>query len=137
MVPLDSGSHAAGVYRFNWDGAGRPEGAWTFRVTADDDLGRHSIADRQFAFNNTLGFLMARATGRTVVGGFKLTRSARIGVRIETPGGALVQTLPSRSLPSGDASVSWKGRAGSYLLSVTATNDVGSVELTARFKLGR
>ena len=57
--------------------------------------------------------------------------------RIETPGGALVQTLPSRSLPSGDASVSWKGRAGRYLLSVTATSDVGAVELTAPFTLRR
>ena len=41
------------------DGEGQPEGAWTFRAVADDDLGRHSIADRQFGLNNTLGFVTA------------------------------------------------------------------------------
>jgi hypothetical protein len=136
-VTLDSGSRTPGVYRFTWNGAGQPEGAWTFRVVADDDLGRHSTADRQFSVNKTLGFLTARATGRRVVATFKLARSARVTARVETPGGSLVQTLPARSLPAGDASTSWSGRAGSYLLSVTAANDVGSVELTAPFTLRR
>jgi flagellar hook assembly protein FlgD len=137
VIPIDAGSRPAGVYRFNWDGAGRPEGPWTFRVVADDDLGRHSTADRQFSLNNTLGFLSASAARRAVAGSFKLARPARVTVRIETPSGALVRTLPGRSLPPGDASVSWKGRSGSYLLSVTATNDVGAVELIAPFTLRR
>jgi hypothetical protein len=137
MIPLDSGSRGAGVYRFNWDGAGRPEGAWTFKVAADDDLGRHSTADRQFSVNNTLGFLSARAGGRRVVVSFKLARPARVALRIETPGGAIVQTLPGRSLPQGDANISWSGRPGRYVFSVTATSDVGTVELDARFTLRR
>jgi hypothetical protein len=135
VVQLDAGSRAPGTYRFNWDGAGQPEGAWIFRVVADDDLGRRSTADRQFSLNNTLGFLTARASGRRVVAGFKLARPARVVLRIETPGGALVRTLPTRSLPAGDGTASWTGRPGRYVLSVTATNDLGAVELTAPFRL--
>jgi hypothetical protein len=135
VVQLDAGSRAPGTYRFNWDGAGQPEGAWIFRVVADDDLGRRSTADRQFSLNNTLGFLTARASGRRVVADFKLARPARVVVRIETPGGALVRTLPTRSLPAGDGTASWTGRPGRYVLSVTATNDLGAVELTAPFRL--
>jgi hypothetical protein len=135
VVQLDAGSRAPGTYRFNWDGAGQPEGAWIFRVVADDDLGRRSTADRQFSLNNTLGFLTARASGRRVVADFKLARPARVVLRIETPGGALVRTLPTRSLPAGDGTASWTGRPGRYVLSVTATNDLGAVELTAPFRL--
>jgi len=135
VVPLDSGSRGAGVYRFNWNGAGQPEGVWSFKVVADDDLGRHSTADRQFAVNNTLGFLSARASGRRVVASFKLARSARVVLRIETPSGAVLRTLPGRSLPQGDATISWQGRPGRYVFSVTATSDVGAVELAAPFRL--
>ena len=134
-VTLDAGTHPPGTYRFDWNGAGQPEGAWTFKVVAEDDVGRRSSADRQFSLNNTLGSLSVHATGRTVLAGFKLARPARVVTRIETPGGGLVRTLPARNLPEGDAAVSWRGRAGRYVFSVTATNDVGSVELTAPFSL--
>ena len=137
VVPLDSGSRAPGTYRFPWTGAGQPEGTWTFHVVADDDLGRHSVADRQFALNNTLGFLSARAVGRRVTATFKLARPARVVVRIETTGGSLVRTLATRSLPAGDGSISWSGRPGAYVFSATATNEVGGVELTSPFRLRR
>jgi hypothetical protein len=48
VVPLDSGTRAPGLYRLNWNAAGQAQGAWTFRVTADDDQGRHSVAERDF-----------------------------------------------------------------------------------------
>jgi hypothetical protein len=48
VAPLDSGQRAPGVYRFNWSAAGQPPGAWTFRVAADDDQSRHSVAERDF-----------------------------------------------------------------------------------------
>jgi Phosphodiester glycosidase len=137
VVPLDSGSRGPGTHRFDWNGAGQAEGAWAFKVVADDDLGRHSTADRQFSLNNTLGFLSVRASGRRMSAGFRLSRPARVAVRIETPGGAIVRTLPGRSLPAGTGSAAWRGRAGSYVFSVSATNDVGSVELTAPFRLRR
>ncbi len=135
VVPLDAGARAPGAYRFNWTGTGQSEGAWTFRVTADDDLGRHSVADRQFSLNSTLGFLAVRVSGKRAAAAFKLARAARVTARIETPAGAIVRTLPARSASAGDESVSWSGRAGRYLFSVTATNDAGSVELTAPFRL--
>jgi hypothetical protein len=135
VVTLDSGAKAPGNYRFTWTGAGQPEGAWTFRVIADDDQGRRSTADRQFALNNTLGFLATRSSRRRVTATFRLARPARVALRIETPGGAIVRTLPGRSLPSGNATVSWRGGPGRYLFSVTATSDVGAVELASPFRL--
>jgi Phosphodiester glycosidase len=137
VVPLDSGSKGPGTYRFNWNGSGQREGTWTFRVVADDDLGRHSVAERNFALNTTLGFLVARASHRRVTASFRLTRPARVALRIETPGGVILRTLPGRSLPQGNATVSWRGRPGSYVFSVTATSDAGPVEQTAPFRLRR
>jgi flagellar hook assembly protein FlgD len=137
VVPIDSGARNPGVYRFNWNGAGQPEGAWTFRVTADDDLGRRSTADRQFSLNNTLGFLSTRTSRRLLVASFRLARPARVALRIETPGGAIVRTLPGRSLPAGDVSVNWRGRPGRYVFSVTATSGAGAVELATPFRLRR
>ncbi|MEN3311575.1 MAG: hypothetical protein V7645_904 [Actinomycetota bacterium] len=137
VIPLDSGTRGPANYKFDWTGAGQPEGAWTFRAVADDDLGRHSVADRQFALNNTLGFVAAAASHRRVTGTFRLSRPARVALRIETPGGGIVKTLASRSLAAGDGSISWRGRPGSYVFSATATNEVGAVELTAPFRLRR
>jgi Phosphodiester glycosidase len=48
VVTLDSGARTPGTYRFDWSAAGRPAGDWTFRVTADDDQGGHSVAERDF-----------------------------------------------------------------------------------------
>lgn len=135
VVPLDAGARAAGVYRFNWNGAGQPEGAWTFRVVADDDLGRHSTAERQFSLNSTLGSLSVRVAGKRATAAFKLARAARVLAQIETSAGAVVRAFPTRNLPAGDAAISWKGRPGRYLFSITATNDAGAVELTAPFRL--
>lgn len=137
VIPLDSGSRAPGTYKFNWTGVGQPEGNWTFSAVADDDLGRHSVADRQFALNNTLGFVVASASHRRVTGTFKLAEPARVALRVETPGGGIVKTLATRSLAAGSGAISWRGRPGSYVFSVTATNDVGAVELTTPFRLRR
>jgi hypothetical protein len=40
-------------------------------------------------------------------------------------------------LAAGDGSISWSGWPGSYVFSATATNEIGSVELTAPFRLRR
>ena len=136
-IPLDSGSRAPGTYKFDWSGVGQPEGNWTFRAVADDDLGRHSVADRQFALNDTLGFVVASASHRRVTGTFKLAQPARVALRVETPGGGIVKTLATRSLAAGSGAISWRGRPGSYVFSVTATNEVGAVELTTPFRLRR
>jgi flagellar hook assembly protein FlgD len=139
-IPLDSGRRGPGTYRFTWSGAGpagaaAPEGKWAFSVDATDDQGRRSTADRQFSLNTTLGFVAAQATGRRVTATFKLARAARVATRIETPGGAIVRTLPGRSLDAGTFTTSWSGRPGKYVASISATNDAGTVEQTAPFTL--
>jgi flagellar hook assembly protein FlgD len=139
-ISLDSGQRAPGVYKFTWagtnpDGSPAVEGKWTFSVAASDDQGRRSTAERQLSLNNTLGFVTAQASARRMTAAFKLARPARVATRIETPSGVIVRTLPGRSLPAGDAATSWSGRPGRYVLSVTATNEVGSVEQTAPFTL--
>jgi Phosphodiester glycosidase len=139
-IKLDSGHRDPGVYTFPWSGAnvdGSPaaEGRWTFSVDAIDDQGRDSSADRQITLNKTLGFVTARASGRLLSASFKLARPARVTTRVETPGGAIVATLPTRSLDTGTATTSWRGARGPYVLSVTATNDLGPVEQTAPFIL--
>jgi exopolysaccharide biosynthesis protein len=141
-IPLDSGARGAGTYKFTWggtnaDGSPAAEGKWTFSVASSDDQGRQSAAERQFSLNTTLGFVSARVSGRRMTATFKLARSARIATRIETPGGVIVRSLPGRSLDAGTAATSWRGRPGRYVLSVTATNDVGAVEQTAPFTLRR
>jgi flagellar hook assembly protein FlgD len=141
-IRLDSGTRSAGVYRFTWggtnaDGSPAAEGKWTFSVAASDDQGRQSDAERQFSLNTTLGFVSATAAGRRMTASFKLARPARIATRIETPSGVIVRTLPGRSLDAGQAAVSWSGRPGRYVLSVTATNEIGTVEQTAPFTLRR
>src|SRR5207249_3830151 len=65
---------------------------------------------------------------------YKLVRPSTVS---ETPGGSLVRTLATRSLPAGDGSISWSGRPGAYVFSATATNEVGAVELTSPFRLRR
>ena len=46
VATIDDGSHAAGVYTF--DRQSLADGVWRFSIAADDDLGRHSTADRSF-----------------------------------------------------------------------------------------
>ena len=48
VVSIDSDTRPPGTYRFNWVALGRVPGEYTFRVTADDDRGRHSVAERDF-----------------------------------------------------------------------------------------
>jgi Phosphodiester glycosidase len=48
VVPVDSDTHPPGTYRFNWVALGHSPGKYTFRVTADDDQGRRSVAERDF-----------------------------------------------------------------------------------------
>ena len=139
-ITLFSGHRDPGVYTFPWsgtnaDGSAAAEGRWTFSVDATDDQGRASSADRQITVNKTLGFVTAAASGRRLSASLRLARPARVTTRIETQGGAVLRTLPTRSLGTGTATVSWRGARGRYILSVTATNDLGPVEQTVPFTL--
>ena len=148
-----------GVHTLAWDGRnadGSPaaEGTWRFDVTATDDLGRTTTAERDVSLNDTLGTLavapaaahLAPAAKSVVTATFQLQHAARIVVTVEShASGAVIATLLNRDLQPGPQSVTWDGRAwtgklaftGAYDLRVTATNDVGKVSLVAPFTARR
>jgi hypothetical protein len=156
-VPIDSGDRPPGLYRFTWsgqaaDGAPLPEGDWRFTVTATDDLGRASSADRTFALNDTLSSLavrpkalVLRSSGTRLVASFTLVRAATITATVETARGVVVRVLARRTFAAGHRTVTWNGRnaadglayGGSYLLHVSATNELGRTDLTSPFRARR
>jgi Phosphodiester glycosidase/FlgD Ig-like domain len=120
------------------------EGRWTLTVNATDDQGLASTATQRFAVNSTLGFLRVsparvavRKAGASVAIRWTQTRAARVKVTIATPQGVVVRTVTSAALPAGERTVTWNGLhanrkpvAGApYVVSVTATNELGSVSL--------
>lgn len=141
---VDSGPKTTpGSYRFPWSGPGA-EGTWRFLVSATDDLGRSSEAERTFSLNTTLGALRVgtpsvttRGTVRTT---FTLSRPAQVRARIATASGAFVSSLAPRNMSAGPQRLPWRVRsvrAGRYQIRVTAQNDVGTVTLSAPFTVRR
>lgn len=122
------------------------EGTWHWHVQATDDLGRSSVVDRTFRYDTTLRALTAPtgARGRAAIR-FTLSRSASVVLRIETPAGVVVRTLPAASLAPGARSIVWDGRLqqgtrawpGSYLAHVFATSSVGTSDLVVPFTFRR
>jgi hypothetical protein len=154
--PLEAGPKPPGVYRLGWSGltsaqAAEPEGTWRLSVTAVDDGGQSSTAQRVFSLNRTLGGLSVAPAvlpvgpnGSSLRATFTLTRPARITATVHTGSGALFAVADRRSLAPGVQTVSWNGRAGStpahagrYTLKITATNELGRVELVAPFSVRR
>jgi hypothetical protein len=154
---IDEGVKAPGVYRFTWNGArpdGTPEqeGRWRLSVSATDDLGRASTAERAFGLNRTLGglavspsVLRVRANGPAVAARFTLTRPARVTGRIETRTGAVVAVVATRQLGAGTHSLAWRGRTaagglahnGAHVFRVVAENQLGATELAQPFAVRR
>ena len=141
---VDSGAKTAvGAYRHPWAGPGA-EGTWRFVVSATDDLGRASSAERTFSLNTTLAAVRAatpsitrRGTLRTA---FTLARPAQVRARIVTAAGAFVANVASRDLGAGARTLSWRARSirvGRYEIRVTAQNEVGTVTQSARFTVRR
>jgi hypothetical protein len=152
-----SGPQAPGTYPLDWSGTkpdGTPalEGRWRWIVTATDDAGQASSAERVFQLNKTLGFpapvppalAVPRPTPRGVAS-FRLTRAATVTTRIETTSGALLRTLPKQRAAAGELEVGWDGLtdsgavvySGRFVAEVTATNELGSVTLGATFSVRR
>jgi hypothetical protein len=138
---LDSGFRPAGLYPLTWEPTSAAEGRWTSRVTATDDLGRSSSAERTFAVNNTLGFLTVAPAelpprGRSSIA-FVLARPARVAVTVETRTGGVIRTIADRSFRAGRHTLAWNGvdgggRAavtGSYVVRVAARNALGTADL--------
>ena len=123
-----------------------------FRVTATDDQGRTSTAERMFAVNDTLAQLTlapsvarVRARGGRVAVAFTLARPARVRIGVATPAGVTVATVADRSFAAGRQQVVWNGRSaggravpgGRYVVRVTAGNAVGEVALEAALRVRR
>jgi len=130
----------------SWDGtdasgAPAPEGRYHWTVTATDDLGRTSVADRTFTVDDTLGFLHVRRNARTI--SFSLARDATIRVTIETLYGDILRTIAAGPRTTGPVTVHWKGRdgrgkrvpPGTYVVHVAANSPIGLSELRYVFNI--
>jgi len=156
--PIDAGPRAPGIYKFDWSGktadgtAVEAEGSWRFTVSATDDQGVASTADRLFQLNDTLGALTVQPStiklkkkGTRLSGSFNLARPAKVTSTIETAGGIVVRLLTRGQLDSGPHALTWNGRngtnhlayGGAYQLHVSASNELGVVDLRAPFTAHR
>ena len=127
---LAQDSEPPGVHTLTWDGAASVEGSWRFSVTATDDLGRTTTADRQFALNNTLGSLQVTPKSGGATATFQLAHAASVTVTVEKGNGIVLATLLSKKLEVGPQSVTWTGRSGSgYRVRVVAANAIGKATL--------
>jgi len=143
-----------GTHTLAWNGqtvsnAPAAEGSWKLSVTAVDDRGIASTAERQFALNDTIGSLQSvpaeaqlRPKARGVVAAtFTLAHPARVTVTVETRSGIVIATVLDRQLGPGAQKVLWNGRTwtgalaftGAYQLRVVATNTIGAASLIAPF----
>jgi hypothetical protein len=120
------------------------EGRWTLAVSSIDDQGLSSSATRRFWVNSTLGFLRV-SPGRLVLPprgasatiGWTQARAARVRVTVETPEGVLIRTVATGPVEAGTPTLTWGGRlasgklapGGRYFVRVTATNELGTVDL--------
>jgi flagellar hook assembly protein FlgD len=147
---IDSGDRAPGMYRFTWPGANEPEGQWRFSVTATDDRGQTSTADRLFSVNETLGNLSVRPTSfrlgkQRLTGSVTLAHAAQLAVTVETATGVVLRVLARKAVKPGTFAFSWDGRNGARRLvsrgrmqiHVVATNTLGRAELYAPFTARR
>jgi phosphodiester glycosidase len=120
-----------GVYQVQWDGADAPEGAWHFTVSATDDLGRTTTADRTFAVNDTLAALQVTPRDNGLTASFQLAHAASVSVVLAKPNGIVVATLLSKKLDPGPQTVTYTGRTAGYRVLVTAANSIGKATLLA------
>ena len=128
------------------------EGRWTLSVSSTDDQGLPSTATRRFWVNSTLGFLRVEPSrlvlppvGASATAGWTQARAARVRVTVETPEGILVRTVVATRMEAGAPTVAWNGRlangklapGGRYVVRVTATNELGTVDLEAPLTVRR
>jgi flagellar hook assembly protein FlgD len=147
-ITLASGTVAAGVHAFGWDGKDggslAPEGKWTFTVTGTDDRNVTTTAQRTFSLDDTLSSLVLKPGPRGLpTATFQLTRAANVLVQVQRRNGVPVATLRSGQQAAGAESVKWGGgigkkrraSGGKYQLFVQATSSVGTSALAAPFSL--
>jgi hypothetical protein len=151
--PVDAGPRDPGSRTFSFTGADAtgatlPEGAWRWTVTATDDTGAASTAERSFSYDRTLGAIRVdpatlqvqpKAPAQLTVSA-QLTRPAQLKLVVETPQGVAVATVAGKG-SAGAAEITWDGRltggmpapAGRYVAHLFATSAVGTSDLAAPF----
>ena len=143
---LDAGQRTPGAYRVSWDGtdasgAPAPEGKYHWSVSATDDLGRASTADRTFTLDQTLGFVRVGRNARTIA--FTLARDAAVRVAVETRSGDILRTVARGPRAAGQVTVRWNGRdgrrkpvpPGAYVVHVAATSPIGISDVRVPVRL--
>ncbi|MGH2933787.1 MAG: phosphodiester glycosidase family protein [Gaiellaceae bacterium] len=138
-----------GLHTLAWGGQPATEGQWKLVVTAADDQGRTTTAERPFLLDNTLGGLQVAPADAKIVpkssgivtAAFQLVHAAKVTATVETRTGVVLATLLNNTLQPGAQKVLWNGRlwtgalayTGAYQVHVTATNAIGAVSLIAPF----
>jgi hypothetical protein len=137
-----------GTYQLLWlgrkaDGTLELQGRWRWIVTARDDLGRDSVAERPFTLNATLAGLRLAPTvvraGSPLSVSFTLAAPASWRVTVESTSGTVLRTYTGRSSAPGPVTFTWDGRyrknalaySGRHVVRVVATNEFGDAALTA------
>ena len=154
---VETAERQPGSYEIQWsgrkvDGTLEPQGGWRWLVTARDDQGRQSTAERPFSLNTTLGGLSVQPTvvrvgphGGSLAISFTLAFGATWTATIETPRGTVLRTLARRSAPPGLVTARWDGRyrkraraySGPHVVRVSVVNGFGTAELTQSFAVRR
>lgn len=126
---LTQAAQQPGTYSVQWSGGGASEGAWRFSVSATDDLGRTTTAERPFTLNDTLSGLQVSSTATGLTATFQLAHSATVTVTLEKPNGIVVATMLAKKLGAGAQTVTYTGRASGYRVRVVAANSIGKATL--------
>ena len=128
------------------------EGKWTLRAQAVDEAGQTSSIERSFVVNKTLGFLQTSTPrlflpprGRRLGITWQQTRPATVAVTVAQQAGGVVRTVVHRGFDAGTHTVSWRGfdrrsravRGGSYVVRVSARNEIGRVQLSRSLTVRR
>src|SRR6266536_2385145 len=146
LHPLEQAvQHPPGSYSFVVSSFDAEE-AWRWNVSATDDLGRVSTAERSFRYDTTLRGLVAPKTAhRQAAIRFTLSRPAKVRLQIETTGGVVVRALPVVPLAAGAQAIVWDGRlplgtraySGRYVAHVFVTSELGTSDLATPFAFRR
>lgn len=129
------------------------QGSWRWVVTAVDEAGAKSRAERSFTVDNTLGFLelskrklTVKKRGARLGVSFRLAGKARVSVTVETRAGRVVRTLlDGARRPPGAVELVWNGRdargrtvaSGRYVIRVVSASRIGLVDLTGSLRVRR
>jgi flagellar hook assembly protein FlgD len=147
---IDSGERPKTIRRFTWTGLDtegklEPEGRWVWKVSALDDLGRRSVATRDFLLDTTLKSLTVQPTTLARRGPLQidldLLHPASLTLQVETQRGVPIRTLREGAAPVGHVAMRWSGRVkgrllapGRYAIRAIAENEIGRMDLVAPFR---